>query len=1038
MPRIPKIPPAGCGYPHTPVGASEDIKLQIMASNLKQQLEAEFAEKADLKTINNVSLLVSESGEENLSINSIVSIEKTASDGLIDTYTILLTDGSTTTFNITNGTNGADGKDGRGLVIRASKEDCQVAGDAYIDNEANSETYGHFFVLNDEGTFEDAGLIQGPKGDKGEPGVQGPQGLQGEQGPVGPQGPVGDRGEPGDSAYTVAVRAGFEGTEAEWLESLKGQIGPQGPTGPAGKDGSVVELIDGKWYIDGHSTDVLAQGPKGDKGEKGDQGLPGEPGKDGKPFTYEDFTTEQLEALRGEPGKDGIEGPQGPQGEKGDKGDPFTYADFTDEQLAALKGETGPQGPIGPVGPQGPRGETGLPGPQGPVGPAGAKGDKGDSGRGIKGITPDTSISDGLIRNYIITYTDNTTSSFTVTNGKDGADGEKGEAGVGITNIVYDRELTSPAGRVYKVQLSNGQTSEFTVYDGTKGETGERGETGPQGERGEAFTYADFTTEQLEALRGPQGPQGEVGPQGEQGLQGPQGERGDDGRSAYDIAKAHGYAGDELAWLASLKGADGATGPKGENGADGVGITNIAYDRALPDGSGHVYKVYLSNGDTEEFTAFNGPQGPAGQDGLTTAVKIGDTSYVHSDGIISLPAFATEDYVGQKIAEAQLAGDDSEIDLSVFYTKSETDTAIQNAVNAIEIPDVSNFITDIPEEYVTETELDAKGFLTEHQSLDGYATEQFVENAIANIDVPEVNLDGYASTEYVDEAISKIEIPDVSNFLTEVPAEYVTDSELAEKGYITLEQVPAAPDLSDYALKSEIPDVSNFATKEEIPETPDLTGYAKASELEAAVNTLTDALATKADEVLFTENYVVTNALGGFTGDSTESLKNMTLREIIIKLLGAKLQVLYETVIDEILGEQYPIYYLNEQNTMAEAAYSYRALTEANAKAGPSRNYLGSSDDNCFYQIQAATGEILQSGYQIYTTYQENDWLTIALPDCITNFHVEVFDSSALTWVQPTWQLTQKDSQTIKNYVIYRVADQYEIKSGLTIRIVID
>lgn len=965
MPRIPKIPPAGCGYPHTPVGASEDIKLQIMASNLKQQLEAEFAEKADLKTINNVSLLVSESGEENLSINSIVSIEKTASDGLIDTYTILLTDGSTTTFNITNGTNGADGKDGRGLVIRASKEDCQVAGDAYIDNEANSETYGHFFVLNDEGTFEDAGLIQGPKGDKGEPGVQGPQGLQGEQGPVGPQGPVGDRGEPGDSAYTVAVRAGFEGTEAEWLESLKGQIGPQGPTGPAGKDGSVVELIDGKWYIDGHSTDVLAQGPKGDKGEKGDQGLPGEPGKDGKPFIYEDFTTEQLEALRGEPGKDGIEGPRGPQGEKGDKGDPFTYADFTDEQLAALKGETGPQGPIGPVGPQGPRGETGLPGPQGPVGPAGAKGDKGDSGRGIKGITPDTSISDGLIRNYIITYTDNTTSSFTVTNGKDGADGEKGEAGVGITNIVYDRELTSPAGRVYKVQLSNGQTSEFTVYDGAKGETGERGETGPQGERGEAFTYADFTTEQLEALRGPQGPQGEAGPQGEQGLQGPQGERGDDGRSAYDIAKAHGYAGDELAWLASLKGADGATGPKGENGADGVGITNIAYDRALPDGSGHVYKVYLSNGDTEEFTAFNGPQGPAGQDGLTTAVKIGDTSYVHSDGIISLPAFATEDYVGQKIAEAQLAGDDSEIDLSVFYTKSETDAAIQNAVNAIEVPDVSNF-------------------------------------------------------------------------LTEVPAEYVTDSELAEKGYITLEQVPAAPDLSDYALKSEIPDVSNFATKDEIPETPDLTGYAKASELEAAVNTLTEALATKADEVLFTENYVVTSAAGGFIGDSTESLKNMTLREIIIKLLGAKLQVLYETVIDEILGEQYPIYYLNEQNTMAEAAYSYRALTEANANTGPSRNYLGSSDDNCFYQIQAATGEILQSGYQIYTTYQENDWLTIALPDCITNFHVEVFDSSALTWVQPTWQLTQKDSQTIKNYVIYRVADQYEIKSGLTIRIVID
>ena len=32
----------------------------------------------------------------------------------------------------------------------------------------------------------------------------------------------------------------------------------------------------------------------------------------------------------------------GPPGPKGDKGDPFTYADFTEEQLAALRGPEGP------------------------------------------------------------------------------------------------------------------------------------------------------------------------------------------------------------------------------------------------------------------------------------------------------------------------------------------------------------------------------------------------------------------------------------------------------------------------------------------------------------------------------------------------------------------------------------------------------------------------------------------------------------------------------------------------------------------------
>lgn len=53
------------------------------------------------------------------------------------------------------------------------------------------------------------------------------------------------------------------------------------------------------------------------KGEKGDA------------FKYEDFTPEQLEALKGE------------KGEKGESGEPFKYEDFTPEQLKALKGEKG-------------------------------------------------------------------------------------------------------------------------------------------------------------------------------------------------------------------------------------------------------------------------------------------------------------------------------------------------------------------------------------------------------------------------------------------------------------------------------------------------------------------------------------------------------------------------------------------------------------------------------------------------------------------------------------------------------------------------
>ena len=65
------------------------------------------------------------------------------------------------------------------------------------------------------------------------------------------------------------------------------------------------------------------------KGEKGDA------------FTFEDFTPDQLELLKGE---------------KGDKGDAFTYEDFTKEQLDLLKGENGKDGTDGTPGTPGANG----------------------------------------------------------------------------------------------------------------------------------------------------------------------------------------------------------------------------------------------------------------------------------------------------------------------------------------------------------------------------------------------------------------------------------------------------------------------------------------------------------------------------------------------------------------------------------------------------------------------------------------------------------------------------------------------------------
>ena len=93
----------------------------------------------------------------------------------------------------------------------------------------------------------------------------------------------------GKSAYAIAVAHGFRGTEQEWLDSLKGLQGPQG-----------------------------------------------EPGPKGDPFRYEDFTPEQLGALKG------------PKGDKGEDGlSAFNIAQLNGfqgtyvEWLKSLKGKDG-------------------------------------------------------------------------------------------------------------------------------------------------------------------------------------------------------------------------------------------------------------------------------------------------------------------------------------------------------------------------------------------------------------------------------------------------------------------------------------------------------------------------------------------------------------------------------------------------------------------------------------------------------------------------------------------------------------------------
>lgn len=77
-------------------------------------------------------------GQETQAPVSIVSIEKTSSEGLVDTYTIYYSDGTTSTFEITNGANGTDGIDGTNGQDGANGQDL-TALDLY---ETYKEIYG--------------------------------------------------------------------------------------------------------------------------------------------------------------------------------------------------------------------------------------------------------------------------------------------------------------------------------------------------------------------------------------------------------------------------------------------------------------------------------------------------------------------------------------------------------------------------------------------------------------------------------------------------------------------------------------------------------------------------------------------------------------------------------------------------------------------------------------------------------------------------------------------------------------------------------
>ena len=435
----------------------------------------------------------------------------------------------------------------------------------------------------------------------------------------------------------------------EWLASIKGEKGDKGDPGESGKDGADGSKIytgngkpsdslgsAGDIYIDVDTGDLYSKANSwiktgNIKGEKGDSGVDGKDGVDGSDgvsitavvrsssdgnvdtytISYSDGTESSFTVTNG------ADGQPGAQGQKGEDGHTPTVTIGENGNWYVDGEDTGHKA-------------------QGPQGEKGEKGDDGTDGVSIVGVAKTS--SDGAFDTYTITYSDSTTSTFTIKNGADGEDGHtpsitigengnwlvdgtdtgtkaqgsQGEQGVGISKV----EKTSSEGNVdtYTITYGDGSTSTFKVTNGIDGKTPYIGDDG--------YWYIGDQNTGVKA-------------QGDKGIQGEKGDKGD-------------------------------KGDPGLNGQDGRSVASI--EKTSSSGNVDTYTITYSDGTTGSFTVTNGTdgqdgsqgiqgiQGEKGEDGHTPTVTIGDNGNWYVDGVDTGKSSKGSD--GNKIYTGNGAPDD--------------------------------------------------------------------------------------------------------------------------------------------------------------------------------------------------------------------------------------------------------------------------------------------------------------------------------------------------------------------------------------------
>ena len=267
--------------------------------------------------------------------------------------------------------------------------------------------------------------------------------------------------------------------------------------------------------------------------------------------------------------------------------------------------------------------------------------------------------------------------------------------------------------------------------------------------------------------------------------------------------------------------------------------------------------------------------------------------------IPDITGLATETYVDNKVADYTKTADLADVATSGSYNDladKPTIPSLDGYAKTSEIPSKvselendSNYLSSIPEEYVTETELSAKEYLTEHQDISGKVDKVEGKSLISDTEIARLaSVDNYDDTAIKAEIAKKAdataipskvsELTNDSNYQTAEQVNSTVTTEIAKVVADAPESLNTLKEMSDWiagheddasAMNSAISDNKTAITalqtgkadKSEIPTTvvelTDSVDYAKTADVNNSISTLQTDKADASDLTAHTGDSVI-------------------------------------------------------------------------------------------------------------------------------------------------------------------------------------